>query len=94
MAERPIRLADLARPPAVEKGASVQMLLTGGGMALAVQGQALDAGAVGERIRVLNPSSRAVVEATVIGPGQVRVSPDSMPLRPPTNEGAARMVQR
>lgn len=94
MAERPIRVADLARPPAVEKGGTVQMLLNGGGIALAAQGQAMEAGAVGERIRVLNPSSRAVVEATVVGPGQVRVSPDSRPVRPPAGGGSARMVLR
>ena len=39
----------------------------------------MEAGAIGERIRVLNPVSRAVVEAEVIGPDRVRVAPDAMP---------------
>jgi flagella basal body P-ring formation protein FlgA len=94
MADRPMRLAELVRPPAVEKGATVQMLLNGGGMALVAQAQALEAGAPGEHVRVLNPSSRAVVEATVIGPGQVRVSPDNLPMRPTAYGAVAQAVVR
>jgi hypothetical protein len=30
---------------------------------------------------VLNPVSRAVVEAEVIGPDRVRVAPDAMPVK-------------
>ncbi len=57
------------------------MLLDSPGIALTAQGQALEAGAIGERIRVLNPVSHAVVEAEVIGPDRVRVAPNAMPLR-------------
>ena len=57
------------------------MLLDSPGIALTAQGQALEAGAIGERIRVLNPVSRAVLEAEVIGPGRVRVAPDASPRR-------------
>ena len=41
----------------------------------------MEPGAIGERIRVLNPVSRAVVEAEVIGPDRVRVAPDAMPVK-------------
>ena len=41
----------------------------------------MEPGAIGERIRVLNPVSRAVVESEVIGPDRVRVSPDTMPVK-------------
>lgn len=91
---QPMRLADLARPPAVRKGANVQMVLSGGGLSLVAQAVALEAGAPGERVRVQNPSSRAVLEATVIGPDQVRVSPDSLPVRPPANASGAQLVLR
>ena len=49
--------------------------------ALTAQGQAMETGAIGERIRVLNPVSRAVVEAEVIGPDRVRVAPNAFPMR-------------
>ena len=65
----------------VQKGATVQMVLDSPGIALTAQGQAMEPGAIGERIRVLNPVSRAVVEAEVIGPDRVRVAPDTMPVK-------------
>jgi flagella basal body P-ring formation protein FlgA len=56
------------------------MHLQAPGISLIAQGVAMEAGATGERIRVLNPSSHAVVMAEVIGPGQVRVTPESTPV--------------
>lgn len=78
---QPVKLAELTRPLAVLKGDRVTMQLQAPGLLLSGTGQALEPGAVGERISVLNPLSRAVVEAVVTGPGQVRVTPDSV-LRP------------
>jgi flagella basal body P-ring formation protein FlgA len=80
VAGQPLSTTDLMRPVVVQKGARVMMQLFTPGLALTGQGVALDAGGMGERIRVLNPSSRAVLEVEVIGPERVRVSPGSMPL--------------
>jgi flagella basal body P-ring formation protein FlgA len=81
-AGHPLAVGDVARPSLVQKGASVMMLLDSPGIALTAQGQALESGAIGERIQVLNPASRAVVEAEVIGPDRVRVAPNAVPLMP------------
>ena len=91
-----LRSSDLTRPAMVQKGASVLMLLDSPGIALTAQGQALEAGAIGERIRVLNPVSRAVVEAEVIGPDRVRVAPGAMPLscRGPCDNGERAMNRK
>jgi flagella basal body P-ring formation protein FlgA len=75
----PLVRSDLSRPSLVLKGARVLMQLDIGGISLTAQGQAMEAGAVGERIRVLNPVSRAVVEGEVTGPDRIRVAPNSMP---------------
>ena len=75
-----LQLADLSRPVAVQKGARVMMQLVSGGLSLTAQGQALEAGTVGERIQVLNPGSRAVLEAEVVGPDRVRVASGSSPV--------------
>ena len=80
MAGQPLAANNLMRPALVQRGSNVEMQLAAPGISLLAQGVAMDGGATGERIRVLNPSSRAVVEAEVIGPGQVRVLPDSIPL--------------
>ncbi len=79
-AGQPLGTGDLMRPAMVLKGATVLMVLDSPGISLTAQGQALELGATGERIRVLNPVSRAVVEAEVIGPGRVRVSPGGLPV--------------
>ena len=79
---QPLLLADLGKPILVAKGARVAMQLLTGGLTVLANGQALGAGALGDRINVLNPSSRAVVEAEVIANGRVRVLPDSTPLVP------------
>jgi len=76
----PLAVNELMRPSMVQRGATVLMLLDSPGIALTAQGQALDSGAIGERIRVLNPVSRAVIEAEVIGPNQVRIAPNTMPV--------------
>lgn len=89
-AGQPLPIADLVRPSIVEKGGVVQMLLNSAGLTLAAQGQALEPGAMGDRVRVLNPVSRAVLEAEVTGPGQVRVRPDSIPLVAAPFAGAGR----
>jgi len=73
--------AEITRPSMVVKGATVQMVLDSPGIAVSAQGQAMEAGAIGERIRVLNPVSRAVVEAEVIGPDRVRVAPNGSPVK-------------
>jgi flagella basal body P-ring formation protein FlgA len=72
---QPLLVGDLMRPAMVQRGTAVHMTLDIGGLSLTGQGIALESGAAGERIRVRNPSSRAVLEAEVIGPRQVRVSP-------------------
>ena len=61
-----------------KEGARVLMQFDSPGISLTGQGQALETGAIGERIRVLNPTSRAVVEAEVTGPDRVRVAPNSV----------------
>ena len=56
------------------------MQLSTGGLSLSAQGQALESGALGERIQVLNPASRAVLEVEIVGPDRVRVTAGSAPV--------------
>jgi flagella basal body P-ring formation protein FlgA len=76
----PLPVADLQRPAAVAKGAHVSLEIRSPGLALVAIGLALETGAVGERVRVLNPVSRMVVEGEITGPDHVAVAPDSVPL--------------
>jgi flagella basal body P-ring formation protein FlgA len=86
-AGQPLAVGELMRPSMVQKGGNVMMLLDSPGITLSAQGQALESGAIGERIRVLNPVSRAVIEAEVIGTDRVRVAPNAMPMTRPMSPG-------
>lgn len=77
---QPILVADLERPVLVRKGASVRMALAMPGIALTAEGIAMGPAALGERVRVLNPSSKMLVEAEVTGAGEVHVVPGSAPI--------------
>jgi flagella basal body P-ring formation protein FlgA len=82
MPGQPLALTNLVRPAAVRKGARVAMRLDSPGISLAASGEAMQDGALGEQIPVLNPTSRAVVLAEIVGPDRVRVLPGSIPLQP------------
>ncbi len=81
MPGQPLVLTDLVRPVMVAKGAMVVMRLSAPGIQLLGQGRALEQGAFGERILVLNPGSKAIVEAEVIGHDRVSVAPGSSPVQ-------------
>ncbi len=82
----PLPVSDLLVPTLVRRDARVMMLAEGSGLSLTAEGRALEAGAAGEHIRVLNPASRAVLDAVVIGEGRVRIDPQSPPLTPAGGE--------
>jgi flagella basal body P-ring formation protein FlgA len=75
-AGQPLQVADLVRPPLVRRGSLVRIELSVGALSVSGQAIALDTGAEGERIRVQNTSSRALIFAQVVGPGRVRVTPE------------------
>ncbi|MEO9190338.1 MAG: flagellar basal body P-ring formation chaperone FlgA [Acetobacteraceae bacterium] len=78
----PLPLSDLTAPTLVRREARVLMVAEGPGLSLTAEGRALEAGAAGEHIKVLNPVSKAVVDAVVIGDSRVRVDPESAPITP------------
>ncbi len=79
----PLVLADMGHPLSVQKGEPVQMELNSPGIAVSAQGIAMESGAAGERVRVLNTASRAVMDAEVLGAGRVRISGTVPVLLPP-----------
>ena len=71
---QPVAQADLQAPLAVRRGETVTMVLQTGTLTLTAQGQALQDGSSGDVIRVVNVQSSRTIEATVEGPGVVRVT--------------------
>jgi flagella basal body P-ring formation protein FlgA len=68
---------DIRRPIVVTNHARVLMALSLPGLRVGATGEALQDGAVGDRIGVRNPASGAVLTADVTGPGTVEVDPAS-----------------
>ncbi len=82
----PLPISELTVPTLVRRDARVLMLAETPGLSLSAEGRALENGAAGEHVRVLNPSSRAVLDAVVIGVGRVRIDPQAPPLTPAGGE--------
>lgn len=72
---QPLRVRDLRVPILITKGAAVRMVYRVGQMKLTATGRALEDGAKGDLIRVLNSRSRRTVEVTVLPGGTVAVGP-------------------
>ncbi|HET8727494.1 MAG TPA: flagellar basal body P-ring formation chaperone FlgA [Alphaproteobacteria bacterium] len=70
----PVRVHDVERPIDVKRGDAVTMTLQSGALVLTARGRALDQGARGQVIRVINVDSNRTVEAVVAGPNLVSVS--------------------
>ncbi len=76
----PVLLAELARPLLVQRGSPVQVQLDIPGLSVTVQGVAMEPAALGDRVQVLNPTSRAVMDAEVTGASQVRMTNRGSPV--------------
>lgn len=73
--DTPIRVSDMMSPVIVKKGDVVTMAMDTGKIQLVAKGRALDNGAMGDTIRVVNRSSNKIVEAHVNGAQSVTVTP-------------------
>ncbi|MBK1666232.1 flagella basal body P-ring formation protein FlgA [Rhodospirillum rubrum] len=77
---QPLRRADVVRPILLKKGALVTMELRMPGIAVSAQGRALDNGAEGDTVRVINTASNQTILATVSGGNRVIVqAPGGLP---------------
>lgn len=71
---RPLRNTDLMKPELVHRNQMVTMIFEVPGIVLTVRGKAMENGAEGDAIAVLNEQSKRTVHGTVVGPGQVAIS--------------------
>ncbi|MHA7873514.1 MAG: flagellar basal body P-ring formation chaperone FlgA, partial [Hyphococcus sp.] len=69
---QPLREDLLRKPRLVKRNAVVHMAFSKGAMTINAEGRALDEGGLGDRIRVMNLSSKRVVVATITGADSVK----------------------
>jgi flagella basal body P-ring formation protein FlgA len=79
-AMKPVSASEVTQPVAVKKGEMVTMTLQNNMIQLTAQGRALQDGATGEVVRVINTSSNQIVEAIVTAERTVAVTPPSAAL--------------
>jgi flagellar basal body P-ring formation protein FlgA len=73
LAGDPLTPAMVERPRIIERGQRVKIMAGSGGMVIRTSGKALEPGAVGDRIGVLNVSSKQKLEGVVTEDGEIRV---------------------
>jgi len=73
-AGQPLRVTDLVKPDLVQRDSNVTLIYQTAGIYLTIRGKALDNGAEGDMISVLNLQSNRTIAGVVIGHNQVRVS--------------------
>ena len=69
-----IRQTDLMKPEVVARNDNVTITYEVPGIVLTMRGKALETGAKGDIINVLNAASNKAIQATIAGPGHVIVS--------------------
>lgn len=72
-AGQPVNRVDVDAPRTVERGEMVTMVFQEGTLLLTAQGKALEHGAKGDHIRVVNTSSNQTIDAVVTGSNEVTV---------------------
>lgn len=71
---RPIRTADLMKPELVQRNDAVTLVFEVPGVMITARGKAVEGGAEGDIVNVLNEQSKRTVQGVVTGPGRVTVS--------------------
>jgi flagella basal body P-ring formation protein FlgA len=98
-AKRPLRAgqvlrpADLTKPMVVQRNEAVTIVYEVPGILLTVRGKALEAGAAGDVVAVLNTQSNRTIQATVAGPGRVTIAA-TLPIVASASPGASQQAAR
>ncbi len=72
-AGRPILFGDIGPPAVIDRNQIVPLLYSANGISISTEGRALERGAVGDRIRVMNLGSRATLFGQILNDGTIEV---------------------
>jgi flagella basal body P-ring formation protein FlgA len=70
---QPLRRTDLMKPQVVHRDDNITLVYEVPGIMLTTRGKALEGGAEGDVINVLNVQSKRTIQGTVIGPNRVNI---------------------
>jgi len=86
-AGRALRVPDLAKPDLVTRDQNVTLIYQNGGLYLTIRGKAMDGGAEGDVVSVMNLQTKRAISGVVSGRGQVTISV-ATPRAAPTADAA------
>lgn len=96
-AKRPLREGavvsgrDVSAPQVIKAGETVNVTWSDGMVTLTMQGKAMKSAATGETFTLQNPTSKKIIEAIAIGPGEAAAGPQAQALKAAAaNQFAAR----
>ncbi len=72
---RPIGIDDIGPPAIVSRNQVVRVSFQSSGLHIVTDGRALERGAVGDLVRVMNLTSRATVFGQILADGSIQVTP-------------------
>ncbi len=72
---RPIGIDDIGPPAVVTRNQLVRVSFQSAGVHIVTEGRALERGAVGDLVRVMNLTSRATVFGQILADGSIQVTP-------------------
>jgi flagella basal body P-ring formation protein FlgA len=72
---------DLTQPVVVKRSETVKVTWSNGGLSLSMSGVATKDGARGDLIQVQNPTSKKMIDAVIVGPGEALAGPAADQLR-------------
>lgn len=73
---RPLVARDVGQRSAVKANTEVTVMWKLGDLSLELDGRALEEGAIGDEIRVLNPGTSRTIRGTVVGDGMIEIRSD------------------
>jgi len=88
-AGQPLRRTDLMKPQVVHREDNITLVYEVPGILLTTRGKALESGAEGDVINVLNVQSKRTVQGTVTGPNRVHILVTTASLTSPSSLAAA-----
>ncbi len=72
-AGRPILLGEIGPPAIITRNQIVELRFRSNGISINTEGRALERGAIGDRIRVMNLGSRATISGQIMANGMIEV---------------------
>jgi flagellar basal body P-ring formation protein FlgA len=74
---RPLRAGELMKPDLVQRGDAVTLVYEVPGIVLTLRGKAMEGGALGDTISVVNEQSKRTIQGTISGAGRVLIRSSS-----------------